>query len=45
MYRMRLRLRHTHPDEYHSPSDHCLPRRGKGWVQTRRLLYMGEEDV
>ena len=41
MYRMRPRLRHTHTNEHHSPSDHCLPGRGAfpqkalGWVLKR----------
>ena len=42
MYRTRPRLRPTCTDDYHSPSDHCLPGRGRPGVgsQTRRLMYM-----
>ena len=44
MYRIRPRLCFKCPIEHHSPSDHCLPGRGESWVQTRRLMYMGEKD-
>jgi hypothetical protein len=35
MYRKRPRLHCTRADERHSPSDPCLPGRGKGWVLKR----------
>jgi hypothetical protein len=43
MYYMRPRLRHTHTDEHHSLSDHCLS--GRGAFLQKTLEWVLKRDV